>query len=236
MVAWGFHLPPCYHCCIIVRHTYATETAEGIPRRVKRSQQSMETRHAFAGFSGLARFDFQADLPTPAAANTVVLHHSACCAFGVFFFSLSHRTRRQLCGLLALYYSPWLRVLAGLRSTFALNALYLYLFNTLAPCRSPCDRFPVPPISSPTPPSSKRSPTSAAPNTMTSGTSIPRLFSTSMRIIRPWISGSMSWALSLIRSSTRPTRASTTTSSSRCSCALSSPLRRCSASTSASQS
>ena len=64
----------------------------------------MEIKHAFAWFSGLARFGSQADLPTPAAANTFALRHLACCAFGVFFFSLSHRARRQLCGLLALYY------------------------------------------------------------------------------------------------------------------------------------
>jgi hypothetical protein len=46
----------------------------------------MGTRQAFAEFSGLARFDSQADLPTSAASNTAALHHPACCAFGVFFF------------------------------------------------------------------------------------------------------------------------------------------------------
>ena len=104
VVAWGFHLPSCCHCYVIICHTYVTETTEGTPIRVKRSQQSMETRHAFARFSGLAPFDSRADLPTSAAANTVALHHPACCAFSVFFFSLTHRARRQLCGLLALYY------------------------------------------------------------------------------------------------------------------------------------
>ena len=52
----------------------------------------MESRHAFAEFSGLARFGSQADLPTSAASNTTALHHPACCAFGVFFFHPTHHS------------------------------------------------------------------------------------------------------------------------------------------------
>ena len=110
--------------CVIIRHTYATETAEGTPRRVKRSQKSMGTRQAFAEFSGLARFDSQADLPTSAASNTAALHHPACCAFGVFFFSLLRHARQQLYGFLALYCFHWLPVLASLRSTFTLKCSF----------------------------------------------------------------------------------------------------------------
>ena len=33
MVAGGFHLLHCCQCCVIIRHIYATVTAEGTPRR-----------------------------------------------------------------------------------------------------------------------------------------------------------------------------------------------------------
>ena len=33
VVAGGVHLLHCGHCCVIIRHTYATVTAEGTPRR-----------------------------------------------------------------------------------------------------------------------------------------------------------------------------------------------------------
>ena len=198
----------------------------------------METKHAFARFSGLARFCSSGSVHTSRCKHRCAAPPCVpvCCAFGDFFFSRLLRARRRPYDLLALYYFPWLRVHASLRSPFALYVLYLGFFNILTPCRSPCGHSPAPPTSSPTPPTSKRSPTSAKPNTMTSGVSIPRLFFTSMRTTRLWVNGPMSWAPSPIQSSIQLTHALTTISPSRFSCAPSSPLRRCSANTLASSS
>ena len=139
VVVGGFHLPHCCHCrpCesrVCRRQLDRSNWIEGTPRR----SESETIAEVHENGDPLSRIFWdslvypQAVLPTSAAANTVALHHPACCAFGVFFFSLFHRARRRLCGLLAPYYSPWLRVLASLRSTFALYVQNFSFFNTLA--------------------------------------------------------------------------------------------------------
>ena len=94
VVAGGFHLPHCCYYCVIIHHRYAIVTAEGTPRRSEseeRSQKSMVhgNRAGLCPVFWTRSFlvSTQTDLPTSAAANTAALHHPACCAFGVFFFS-----------------------------------------------------------------------------------------------------------------------------------------------------
>ena len=228
VVAGGFYLVHYCHCCGIIRHTYVTVTTEGTTRR-----SESETIAAVHGNRACLCPVFWARLfPLKRICSHQPLQTSLRCATlrtAMFVFSSFHYFLELGANLTASSLSSNLRRFA--LSLFHGHRLLSTLFslshcNILTPCRSLSGLFPAFPTSSPTRPTSRRSPPPTKPNTMASGISTPRLFFTSTRSTLLWTSGSMFWVPLTTRSSTRPTHSSTITCSIRSSYARSSPLWR----------